>query len=179
MMHCWKSCSVNRKYHFFRLFTISSLIALLVFLFIYVVIQTTTSGQLKDNHAITFFIIFILLYPLHKFCHLLPLKSAFAHINMKIEWYFYILPIIQLKVYTPVSKTQYSLALVFPFIIINALLITILFLFPSYRHYIAILLSYHIGLCTPDLKFIKTLLSSPSGAFVEENENGYEILINK
>ncbi|MBO0993615.1 DUF3267 domain-containing protein [Bacillus sp. SD088] len=176
-MHCWKSFNVNRKYHFLRIFTTSSFISLLVFLFIYVLIQTMASGQLKDNHALTFFIILILLYPLHKFCHLLPLRCAYGKIKLKIEWYFHILPIMQLNIFTPVSKAQYSLALIFPFIIINSILIAALFLFPSYRHYIAILLSYHIGLCTPDFKFLKTLLASPSGSFIEETENGYEILV--
>lgn len=49
---------------------------------------------------------------------------------------------------------------------------------PQYVHYATILLAYHIGICAVDLFYAKAVISAPKGALVEENEDGYEILVN-
>ena len=49
---------------------------------------------------------------------------------------------------------------------------------PQYVHYATILLAYHIGICAVDLFYVKSIISAPKDALVEENEDGYEILVD-
>lgn len=51
--------------------------------------------------------------------------------------------------------------------------------FPAYMHYFCIALPFHIGLCVPDFIFIKHLLFAPKMCFIEEFEDGYEVLVQK
>ncbi|MBS4193549.1 DUF3267 domain-containing protein [Lederbergia citri] len=177
-MHCWKSYNVNKKYEFHRLFIISSFITLLVFVFAYVLMQSIAVNPLSDNNFILFSCIFILLYPLHKLFHIIPLMKYRKHLKFEIEFYFYILPIIHTTMRTMTSKRRFATSLFFPFTI-NILLVLAMFLFPEYVHYLTILLAYHVGLCSIDIIYAKVLLSSPKGALIEENEDGYEILIKE
>lgn len=97
--------------------------------------------------------------------------------KLKIEIYFYVLPIIHFNVKKPIQKKQFAAALLFPFIFINIILLTFALLMPQYVHYATILLAYHIGICATDLSYAKSLFSSPKDALIEENEDGYEILV--
>ncbi|MBS4177509.1 DUF3267 domain-containing protein [Lederbergia citrea] len=178
-MHCWKSYHVDKRYQFYRLFIISSLITLLVFITLYVPMQTVASEQLKDNYFIVFLCMFILLYPVHKLFHVLPIVNHYQDFKLEIDFYFYILPIIDIKVQNPISKKKFAASLIFPFLAINTILLSAIFIFPAYVHYATILLAYHIGICAVDLMYIKSLFSSPKDALIEENENGYEILIKE
>ncbi|MCJ8005902.1 DUF3267 domain-containing protein [Lederbergia wuyishanensis] len=178
-MHCWKSHNVNKKYEFSRLFIISSFITLLVFVFAYVLMQSITVDPLKDNHFILFAVIFFLLYPLHKICHVIPLLKYYKHLKLEMEFYFYILPIIHVTIRNLTSKRRFATSLFFPFIVINIILVLAMFMFPNYVHYLTILLAYHVGICSIDMIYAKSLLSSPKGAMIEENEDGYEILIRE
>ena len=74
-MHCWKSFNINRNYHFYRLFFISTLITLLVFIMLFVMVQTVATEPLQDNNFFLFLTVFILLYPIHKLFHFLPIAK--------------------------------------------------------------------------------------------------------
>lgn len=128
---------------------------------------------------VVFLCAFILIYPLHKLFHVLPINKYYQDIKVEIEFYFYILPIIDLKVHQPIPKKKFMASLVCPFLIINTILLLAIFIFPAYVHYITILLAYHIGICASDLKYTKSLFSSPKDCLIEENESGYEILIRE
>lgn len=52
-------------------------------------------------------------------------------------------------------------------------------LYPAYIHYFTIILSLHIGLCVSDFITLKNVLNSPQNCYVEEHEDGIEILISK
>ncbi|CAM4062013.1 DUF3267 domain-containing protein [Lederbergia lenta] len=176
-MHCWKSFNVDNKYLFYRRFFISTMITLLVFITLYVPLQSIASVPLQENYFITFLVAFILLYPIHKLCHLLPIINYYKFVKVKMNVYFYVLPIMNLKVKKPIQKYQFAIALLFPFFLINSILLLFALLMPQYVHYATILLAYHIGLSSDDLFYAKSLLFSPRDALVEENEQGYEILV--
>ncbi|MBS4198521.1 DUF3267 domain-containing protein [Bacillus sp. FJAT-49732] len=178
-MHCWKSYNVNKKYEFYRLFIISSFITLLVFVFAYVLMQSIAVNPLNDNYFIVFACIFILLYPVHKLFHVIPLLKHYKHLKIDLDFYFYILPIVHITIRNLTSKRRFATSLFFPFFIINSILVLAMFLFPEYVHYLTILLAYHVGLCSIDMIYAKSLLSSPKGAMIEENEDGYEILVKE
>lgn len=99
--------------------------------------------------------------------------------KLELEFYFCILPIINIKVQKAISTRPFIAALLFPFFVINTLLIIWILLFPEYVHYASILLAYHTGICAIDFKFARSLLSSPNGALIEESEDGYEILVQE
>lgn len=176
-MHCWKAYSVDRKHHFFRRFFISSIISVFVFIISYVTMQIIAARQFTDEYVLVFLCSFILLYPIHKFCHILPIMTYYKHMKWEIEWYFHILPVIDLKVVCPIPKARFGLALLLPFIVLNVILIGAIFLFPQYGHYSTILLAYHNGISAFDLLYFKSLFLSPKNALVEENDEGYEILV--
>ncbi|RST75165.1 DUF3267 domain-containing protein [Siminovitchia acidinfaciens] len=176
-MHCWKAYYVDRKHHFFRRFFISSLVSLFVFIFSYVIMQTFAARQFNDEFFIVFLCSFLLLYPVHKLFHIVPIISYYKHMKWEIERHFRILPVIDIKVECPIPKKRFGIALILPFFTLNVLLIFCIFLLPQYGHYITILLAYHNGLSTFDLLYFKTLFLSPKNALVEENDEGYEILV--
>lgn len=176
-MHCWRAYNVERKHHFFRRFFISSLIAVFVFIISYVTMQTIAARVFNDDFFLGFLCSFILLYPVHKLFHVIPIISYYKHMKWEIEWYFRILPIIDLKVEYPIPKSKFGIALILPFITLNVLLFVFVFQFPQYGHYFTILLAYHNGISAYDLLYFKTLFLSPKNALVEENDEGYEILV--
>lgn len=82
-----------------------------------------------------------------------------------------------MKIQEPILKSHYILSLLTPFIIINSALIIGAITVPSSRHYFAILLAYHCGLCLVDLLYVRHLIKTPKNASVEESDKGFEILI--
>lgn len=89
----------------------------------------------------------------------------------------YFLPILSLRVDQPISKYRYLVALVAPFFVLNSILLYGCFHFPHYSHYFTMLLAFHSGICAIDFIYAKQLMDSPKNALIEENEDGYEILI--
>ena len=53
-MHCWKSFNVDSNYHFSRLFFISTMITLLVFIMIFVLVQPVANVPFQDNYFFPF-----------------------------------------------------------------------------------------------------------------------------
>ncbi|GIN19292.1 MAG TPA: DUF3267 domain-containing protein [Bacillus bacterium] len=177
-MHCWKAYNVDRKHHFFRRFFISAMISVSVFIISYVTMQAIEAREFNDEFFLVFLCSFIILYPVHKFFHIVPIISYYKHMKWEIERYFRILPVIDLKVEHPIPKARFGLALILPFMALNVLLLILLFLYPQFGHYITILLAYHNGISAFDLLYFKTLFLSPKNALVEENDEGYEILVD-
>ncbi|MFD1707327.1 DUF3267 domain-containing protein [Siminovitchia sediminis] len=176
-MHCWKAYHVNRKHLFFRRFFISFLVSLFVFIAGYLTLHAVSAQTFDDDYFLVFLCSLILLYPVHKLCHILPIVTYYKYMKWEFDRHFYILPVIHLQFGCPIPKAQFGTALVFPFIILNAIFITGVAIYPQFGHYFTILLSYHNGLSVFDLLLFKSLLLSPKHALVEENEDGYEILV--
>lgn len=175
-MHCWKTYCLNRRYDFFRRFFISSIVAVLVFILFYMTMQSFMDRQFNDDYLLAFILAIILLYPFHKLCHLLPIIPYYQHMKWEIE-FFYLLPVVKMKVDCPVPKKRFVFALILPFLLINGILFASLFLFPEYGHYIAILFAFNSGKSAFDFIYIKALFSSPKNTFVEETEDGYDLLV--
>ncbi|HEY4553435.1 MAG TPA: DUF3267 domain-containing protein [Bacillaceae bacterium] len=178
-MHCWKTVGVDRKYFFFRNFFISAMVGLFVFILLYIPMQLLFHEPLEDRNFLMFFLILLMIYPLHKLLHVIPIMDFRKHFIWRVNRYFRILPVLSVKVMNPIPKGRYSIALLFPFLSISAILFAAIFLFPQYGHYITILFAYHTAICVNDLIYVKMLMSTPRNALVEENEEGYEILVKE
>jgi hypothetical protein len=175
-MHCWKTINLEKQFGHSRVMLLSCLVMMMVFTIIYVPVNLILSEDLYDTHFYMFLIGLLLIYPLHKLLHLVPILSYLTKIKYQVKRQLFFIPIVSLRVGEPIPKNRFVLALVFPFFSINAVLLAGCILMPHYSHYFTILTAYHTGICTVDFLYAKCLLYSPRDAMIEENEDGYEIL---
>jgi hypothetical protein len=178
-MNCWKTINISRQYGSHRLFILSSLTMLFSFIILYVPVTYLSVSSFKSNHFFWLLCSIGLMYPIHKLFHFLPIVHLGDRIKKSIEFYGGFLPIIHIRVQEPIRKWTFLLALFFPFFMICVLIFLGYLLFPSYSHYFTILLAYHIGLCVSDFICAKNVLFAPNDSFIEENDVGFEILVNK
>lgn len=179
-MNCWKTVNFTKQYGSQRIFIMSSLTMLLTFIFFFVPAQylfETTSFH--DNYFILLVVCIWLMYPLHKLFHYLPIVHLGSKVKKVFSLKYGFLPIIQVKISEPISKWLFIIALFTPFIVINCVLIGACFIFPHYVHYFTILLAFHVGLCFSDMIYAKNVLSAPTHSYIEENDDGIEILLQK
>lgn len=176
-MHCWKTINVKKQYGFDRIFMLSTLLVVAVFSLFYVLLNMLFDNQLSDERFAIFLISLILLYPIHKSLHFLPLVHYRNRIHFSIKKQLGFMPVLSIRIKEPVPKVRFLFALLTPFLMINCSLIAGALLLPAFGHYFTMLLAYHCGLCLIDLLYIKNLARSPKKALIEETETGYEILV--
>ncbi|MDQ0153749.1 DUF3267 domain-containing protein [Robertmurraya andreesenii] len=178
-MNCWKTVNYSKQYGSQRMFILSLITMLLTFIILYIPLSYFFApNELYDNQFVLFIFGIILMYPLHKLLHYLPVAHLGSKIRKRIEWKYGVYPFIEVKVHEPISKPLFLFALFLPFISITILLAVSCFLFPHYVHYFAILMAYQIGLSVPDIAYGLNILKAPKAAFIEENDDGFEILIH-
>lgn len=179
-MNCWKTINFHKEYGSQRLFIMSSLTMISTFLFLYVPITTYfAENVLYDNYFDLFLVCLIFIYPIHKLLHLLPMMHLGEKVKKTVHVHFHLVPTIEIRACDPIGKIQFFLALITPFLVITSILILSCFLFTHYVHYFLIIFAYHFGLCVPDFIRMKNLWNSPKECYVEENEDGFEILVNR
>ncbi|RNF39413.1 DUF3267 domain-containing protein [Planococcus salinus] len=176
-MHCWKTINVKKQYGFDRLFMLSSLSGLGVFMIFYVALNIFYSATLSDQYFLLFLLSMIALYPLHKLCHFLPLVGCRRSIRLVFKKQLGLIPLISLRIKEPVPKMHFIFALISPFLLINSSIILLVASMPAYSHYFAMLFAFHCALCLTDLVYIRNLSRSPKYALIEETENGFQILV--
>ncbi|PSL30627.1 putative zincin peptidase [Planomicrobium soli] len=176
-MHCWKTINVKKQYGFERLFLLSALIGVGVFISFYIALNIIYTAPLSDQHFLLFILATLGIYPLHKMCHFIPLFGCRKCIRLMLTKQMGLMPIITLKIAEPVAKKRFILTLVTPFFLINAAIIAASISMPAFSHYFAMLLAYHCGLCVPDLIYMRNLARSPKHALIEETDTGFEILV--
>ncbi|MFE8696277.1 DUF3267 domain-containing protein [Cytobacillus sp. FJAT-53684] len=177
-MNCWKTINYNKHYGSHRLFFMSSLTMLLTFIIIYGPVQHLAgTTSFHDNYFLLFIMSLWIMYPLHKLFHYLPIAHLGEKVSKLVTIKYGLFPIIQTKVCEPIAKWLFVIALFTPFVVINSILVWACFLFPHYVHYFTILLAFHVGICFSDLVRAKNVLSAPNHSYIEENEDGLEILL--
>jgi hypothetical protein len=177
-MNSWKAINLNKQYGQQRVIFLSILTMLFSFIFIYVPVNYIfVPTSLNDKYFILLLIGLWLMYPLHKIIHLLPIIPFNKNIQKKITMKYFIFPIINIRIVDPISKWFFIFSLIMPFMVINALLIMSCYTFNNYVHYFTILIAFHIGICVSDFICIKKVLFAPNHAYIEENEDGFEILV--
>ncbi|QBP40427.1 DUF3267 domain-containing protein [Paenisporosarcina antarctica] len=176
-MHCWKTINVKKQYGFDRIFMLSSILVIAVFSLFYVMIGILNDSRLSDERFSIFILSFVLIYPIHKALHCIPLVRYSNNIQFSVKKQFNFIPILSIRIKEPVPKALFLFALLAPFFIINSILVAGAFMLPAFGHYFTILLAFHSGLCLIDLLYIKNLARSPKKAFIEETDTGYEILV--
>ena len=176
-MHCWKTINVKKQYGFDRLFMISALFGLAVFMASYIGLAIVYATPLSDQYFLLFLLALLVIYPLHKILHFLPLIGCHKSLKLIIRKQMKICPAILLHINEPVPKTRFLLSLAAPFLVLNAAIVVSSTLMPAYSHYFAMLLAYHCGLCLTDIIYLRNLARSPKHALIEETDTGFEILV--
>jgi hypothetical protein len=178
-MNCWKTINISRQYGSQRLFILSSLTMLFSFIILYVPVTYLSVSPLKSNYFFLLVVSICFMYPIHKLFHFIPIAHLGNRVKRSIEMYGGFMPIIHIRVHEPIRKWTFLFALFFPFFMVGLIIGIGYILFPSYSHYFTILLAYHIGLCVSDFICAKNVLFAPNDSYIEENDEGFEILINK
>ncbi|OZS79044.1 hypothetical protein CF394_01080 [Tetzosporium hominis] len=176
-MQCWKSINIKRQYGYDRLFLISSFIVFMVFSFTYIGLSFFSESGRSSDYFIGFVLSFLAVYPIHKLLHYLPLSTLKGRVRLKRYMHFRIIPMFMIRICEPIGKGRFILALLMPFIVLSTVFIGGVYIFPVFAHYFIILFAYHCGMCVIDLIYVKELLHSPKKAWIEEIEDGYEILV--
>lgn len=176
-MNCWKTINVKKQYGFERIFLLSSIAVLAVFTVFHIIVGMFEGVSFSDRLFPLFTAGLFLIYPVHKALHFIPLIRYRDHVDFSVKKLFNFVPVISLFVKEPVPKTNFTVSLLLPFVLLNTALLAGAYVFPAFSHYFSILLAFHCGLCLIDLIYVKHLHRSPKTCLVEETTNGYEILI--
>ncbi|WP_430087340.1 DUF3267 domain-containing protein [Peribacillus butanolivorans] len=179
-MNSWKTIDVTKQYGSCRLIIFSVFTILMSFVMIYTLLSVfSTHVALYDDQTMVFFSLLLLLYPVHKLLHYLPLRLLCKKVKTSWSLKWRLVLTCKINVHYPIRKHLYLLTLVLPFLIMSVLLIGCALSYPHYIHYFTILFSLHTGLCVSDFIYIKNLVGSPGHSFIEEHGEGYDILIQK
>ncbi|MGG3738095.1 DUF3267 domain-containing protein [Aeribacillus pallidus] len=178
-MHCWKTINLERQFGFHRIFIISLLIMCLVFSFMFVPLHSIHSEPLYDRHFLIFLSVLISIYPVHKLLHYLPIVRYTKKIKCQYRFMYKFIPLLMIRVKEPIPKRRFAFALLFPFLVLTPVFILGSHFFPHYVHYFTMMLAFHTGICVTDFIYIKSIWRSPKEALIEENNEGYEILIQQ
>lgn len=176
-MNCWKTINLSKDVGSQRILFISTLTMVFVFILTYLPINLLLPNvHFKDQHFLLFILLLVSMIPIHKLLHVFPLILCGCRVSLKIK-YYYLLPIFQIRTCDCVKKGNMIVSLFFPFFIFTAILFLSSIYFPAYVHYLCIALAFHIGLCVPDFILIRHILFAPKTCFIEEFEDGYEVLV--
>ncbi|WP_033829580.1 DUF3267 domain-containing protein [Bacillus andreraoultii] len=176
-MNCWKSVNLYHYYGDLHVIHLAIITVISSYITFYIPFSFLVDIQsLNDNDFLLFIILSFCIYPIHKMIHVCTLLSMKSKFLIRWKRFYQLIPLINIKITVALVKWKYIFALLMPFFILNSILIVCIFLFPSYVHYMTLLLSLHNGICIRDMIYLKLLLKSPTKCFIEENDEGYEIL---
>lgn len=85
-------------------------------------------------------------------------------------------PYFNTYVNTPVHKIYFCINLILPIFFLSGIFIMLSIYLPQYGHYFMFLLSLNIGCSMMDILYLKILLFSNDGHYVEEHQSGLHIL---
>ncbi|QUX18768.1 DUF3267 domain-containing protein [Staphylococcus haemolyticus] len=176
MFLCKRQIDIHARFGVPRIAFLSFTITVIAFLISYEIMYYFVNTPLSDRHFVILLIFVALMYPIHKALHLfffLPYVNSFRiHKLNKKRW----LPYFNTYVSTPVHKIYFCINLILPFILITIFLIFLTMHFPQYGHYFMFLLALNFGISVMDFLYLKIIIFSNEGHFIEEHQTGINIL---
>lgn len=177
-MNCWKSVNITKEFGLSRLYLVSFLTGLLAFIFLYVPFSILQGDIHVNESGIVPFILGLVLLPtIHSFMHILPLIMM----NKSVK-FIYKTKNKKLPVFTYYTKSQLTKKVSLMVALAPTILITIPGIAASYMvadFYVYILLftSVHIGISFIDFLYVVHIAKAPKKSFIENDRNGFDILI--
>jgi hypothetical protein len=178
-MNCWKSVNIIKEYGierilFLALFGIFSFFT--VFYLTYSMLYP--SAYLADLGVFFLFFLLLAIAPFHKLMHCVPLwmvgKKAKLKIKLGLEIYR---PTMACCIPSRLSRNLTIIVVLFPFLSITFLTCVGAFLIPAYMHYFAIFSAINFGYSITDFIYALKLYKAPKHSFIEDHEDGFDILI--
>lgn len=176
MFLCKRQIDIHARFGVPRIAFLSFTMTVIAFLVSYEIMYYFVDTPLSDRYFIILLLFIIMMYPIHKSIHLLfflPFVKSFRiHKLNNRRW----LPFLNTYVSTPIHKIYFCINLVIPFVLITLVLILLTTHFPQYGHYFMFLLALNIGISVMDFLYLKIIIFSNEGQFVEEHQTGISIL---
>ncbi|WP_251520952.1 MULTISPECIES: DUF3267 domain-containing protein [Staphylococcus] len=176
MYLCSRQVDINARFGLPRIAFLSFATTIISFLIAYEILYFFSDTKSTDQHFILFLIAVFLLYPFHKFIHLVFLSPYYKHFKSYKLSKNSNVPFYNVYVNTPVNKYYFCFALLTPLFVITALCIYATFLFTAYGHYFMFLIALNLGYSIMDLLYIKVIILSNEGTHIEEHQTGINIL---
>ncbi|MDL4842754.1 DUF3267 domain-containing protein [Aquibacillus rhizosphaerae] len=178
-MNCWKTVNVNREVGINRIYLISLLLGLLSFIFLYIPFSIIHQSNNFKDHGIFPLLIGLALLPLvHKLTHILPLILTNKKVKIKWRLKSKFFPVFFLSTKTKMSKQTSIFTLLAPTLFLTIPGLISSYLFVDYFAYFLIFTAVNIGLSFTDFIYASKFLSAPRKCIVENDDDGYDILVH-
>ncbi|MEQ7791318.1 DUF3267 domain-containing protein [Staphylococcus nepalensis] len=176
MYLCTRQIDINARFGIPRIAFLSFVTTIITFLIAYEILYFFSDTKLTDKHFLIFLMLVVLLYPLHKIIHLLflyPYRKSFKKYKLVKHKS---IPFYNVYINTPVNKYYFCFGLITPALFITTLCAYFSMLIPQYGHYLMFLIALNLGYSVLDFLYLKIILFSNEGAYVEEHQTGINIL---
>ncbi|MCG8395907.1 DUF3267 domain-containing protein [Bacillus atrophaeus] len=172
-MNCWKTINLVKDYGAVRIVLIAVCLMIMFFISNFLAFELLRPKMsLSDKYVPVFGILLVVTLLVHKAIHVLPIISK----KRKIEKKIYLL---RLRQWKRIPKMTMLISLLSPFFLITPVLFYAGLAFPSHAHYLCIISSIHCGYCLPDFLFALKLLKAPKACFIDQEADGFDILVEK
>ncbi|RZI01380.1 DUF3267 domain-containing protein [Staphylococcus condimenti] len=176
MFLCARRIDINTRFGLPRIIFMAIVTTIITFLISYEIMIYFSDKQITDQHFFLFVIAALLLYPVHKLIHLIILAPYYKHIKKKRLSKRAWIPIYNLYINNPINKYYFCICLITPLVVITAACIYFGQAFPEYGHYFMFLLALNAGFSVMDVMYLKLILFSNEGKYIEEHYTGFNIL---
>ncbi|HET7656656.1 MAG TPA: DUF3267 domain-containing protein [Bacillales bacterium] len=177
-MNCLKSVRFIRDFGTVRLAMVSiSAVPVFFVLFEAFCLNIHPNIQLSPFKLPIFLAVLLIVYPLHKICHCLPLWACGKMATLSLEVNANKFPIMFCNLKGPVSRNTALACVGFPIAAVSALTIAAAFLLPQWLHYFSIIGSLNFGMSMSDCLYMTYLLKASAKTFVEDDREGFHILV--
>ncbi|WP_414042537.1 DUF3267 domain-containing protein [Macrococcus animalis] len=176
MYLCNKNFNIRATYGLQRILLISGLISILVFIVSFELFSSVFGKQFSDHYFFIFIVSCLLVYPLHKFFHMLPFLNDTKSMIFQKTNKSKIFPLFNIRINHPIHKILFGLSVMLPFFIISILTLSCAILFPNFAHYFLFIFSINVGISFIDFIYLKYIINTPKGSYIEERKYGFEIL---
>ncbi|MGK0554247.1 DUF3267 domain-containing protein [Macrococcus capreoli] len=176
MYLCNKNFNIRATYGLQRILLISGLISTLIFIVSFEIFSSIFGKHFSDQYFLLFVIGCFALYPVHKCLHMLPFLNDLHSIIIQKTNKSKLFPLYNIRINHPVHKIIFSLSLMLPFIIITFITIACAIVMPHYAHYFLFIFSMNAGMSFMDFIYLKYIVNTPKGSYIEERKYGFEIL---
>ncbi|MEN1970268.1 DUF3267 domain-containing protein [Lentibacillus sp. N15] len=177
-MNCWKTINFHKEFGLTRIYSISLLVGLVAFIFLYVPLSIVHgTPNMNKNGIIPFGLLLILLPGIHSFMHILPLIITNKRAKMNEKAKKFALPSLTYYPASRLSKQLSVLVALAPTFFLTLPGIIASYVLIDYDVYILLITAFHIGISFTDFLYIIHLTKAPKQAVIENENGGFAILI--
>lgn len=177
-MNCIKSIYILRDFGTIRL-TMFSIFAMLSFFSVFYSTFMIMNPHIRLSvfQFMPLFSGLLLIYPVHKMLHCLPIWMSGNSVKVSINIKSNGCPILYCDVHHALSRNMMISAVSFPGMIITLAVLVGASVAPQYVHYFSFIGAINFGLSVTDFIYFSFLLRTPAHACIEDFRDGFHVLI--